>query len=287
MLMAMTAQRIGLLVIMIAALARPTLAQRVDSTRGHAGIFEKMYHGAVESIAWYDVPLAAADLAELALVPPNTPGKPVKFPPTALDRNIEPHIGVHGSQTIIGRMGETGFAGLFGIRILVNIGSDLAGANITSEDYHRTFWFYKSLVYTLSLTEFAKVLVERERPDRSDNQSFFSGHSSLSFCAASYLSLELGDWYDQWETTARDESLRTALKIGSDVVLYGGATYVAYSRLHDEKHYFSDVVVGAAVGTVIGNLMYRWHRSTILSEHADLSFFIVNRVPTVTVALGF
>jgi membrane-associated phospholipid phosphatase len=33
---------------------------------------------------------------------------------------------------------------------------------------------------------------------------------------------------------------------------YAVATYVATSRLHDDQHWLSDVVFGAAVGTVAG-----------------------------------
>ncbi len=281
----MSIRQNSLLAFIIISVVRPSFAQQTDSTGEKQGIVRKIYGGAVESIAWYDVPIAAADLATLAIVPANATGKPIKFPPTAFDRDLEPHVAVRGSQTIFGKMGDAGLAGLFGIRILVNVGSDLAGGNVTTEDYHRTFWFYKSLVYTFSLTEVAKILVERERPDGSDNQSFFSGHSSASFCAASYLSLELSDWYDRWEVTRSDESLRSTLKISSDIALYAGATYIAYSRLHDEKHYFSDVVVGAAIGTLMGNLMYRWHWSSDGTSRLDVSFFVVHKTPMVYCSL--
>jgi membrane-associated phospholipid phosphatase len=280
----MTIRHNSLFVLVLLSVTGSSFAQQVDSTQKDEGIVRKIYQGAAESIAWYDVPIAAVDVAELAFVPPNATGKPIKFPPTRFDRDFASHVGVRGSQTIIGRMGD---AGLFGIRILVNVGSDLAGGNVTSEDYHRTFWFYKSLVYTYSLTELAKDLVERERPDQSDNQSFFSGHSSASFCAASYLSLELGDWYDRWEVTRSDETLRSALRIGSDVALYAGATYVAYSRLHDEKHYFTDVAVGALVGTVVGTVMYHWHWKTSMLSYQDVSFAVVNKTPTVFYTLRF
>ncbi len=285
MLEEMTIRQNRFLLFLIFSAVVPSFAQQADSTGRKEGIVRKMYEGAVESIAWYDAPIAAADLAALASVPANAAGKPIKYPPTAFDRDLEPHVTVQGSQTIIGRMGDAGLAGLFGIRILVNVGSDLAGGNITSEDYHRTFWFYKSLVYTYSLTELAKDLVERERPDGSDNQSFFSGHSSASFCAASYLSLELSDWYDRWEVTRNDNGLRSTLSIGTDIALYAGATYIAYSRLQDEKHYFSDVVVGAAIGTVMGNLMYRWHWSGDGPSPVNVSFFVLHKTPMVYCSL--
>jgi membrane-associated phospholipid phosphatase len=38
--------------------------------------------------------------------------------------------------------------------------------------------------------------------------------------------------------------------------LYGWAGYVGFSRIHDKKHYLSDVIVGAASGTLISYLVY-------------------------------
>ena len=42
---------------------------------------------------------------------------------------------------------------------------------------------------------------------------------------------------------------------------YGLASYVAASRLHDNVHYLSDVVFGAAVGTIAGRTVTRHGRS--------------------------
>ncbi len=262
-------------------------AQPVDSTGRNEGIVRKIYTGAVRSIAWYDYPIAAADVAELLFVPTTATNKPITFPPTQLDTDLQPHVGVHGSQTLIGKAGDAGLVGFFGIRLLVNIGADLSGGDVTSEDYHRTFWFYKSLVYTYSITALAKDRVYRVRPDGSDGQSFFSGHSSGAFCAASYLSRELDDWYDRWEPTRKDDALRSTLRVGTGLVLYGGAAYVAYSRLHDQKHYFTDVAVGAAVGTIVGNLMYHWHCSSDGSSRTNVSIFIVRDTPTLSCTFRF
>lgn len=264
-----------------------SVAQTTDSTQRKEGIVQKMYAGGVKTLAWYDIPIATADLAELLFVPPNSTGKPIKFPPANFDREFQPHVGVHGSQTIVGQVGEAGAAAFLGIRLLVNIGSDLAGGNVTSEDYHRTFSFYKSIVYTYSLTMLTKNLVYRMRPDGSDSQSFFSGHSSTAFCTASYLSLELNDWYDRWETARPNDALRSMLKIGSGIALYAGATYVAYTRMHDEKHFVSDVAVGAAVGTIVGTWMYHRHWSSNSADNENISFFIVNKTPTVFFLIRF
>jgi len=39
---------------------------------------------------------------------------------------------------------------------------------------------------------------------------------------------------------------------------YAVASYVAMSRLHDNRHYASDVIFGAALGVVIGRSV-TWH----------------------------
>ena len=287
MFLGMAMARNVLVSILIFFCAKSSFAQEPDSTLLQAGIAQKMYWGAVKSLAWYDIPIATVDLAELAFVSSTATNKPIKFPPTDFDKKFQAHLGVHGSHTIVGQVNEAGAAAFLGIRLLVNVGADLAGGNVTREDYHRTFWFYKSIVYTYSLTLLTKDIVYRLRPDGSDGQSFFSGHSSTAFCTASYLSLELNDWFNRWEKTRADDGLRSTLKIGSTVALYAGATYVAYSRMHDEKHYFSDVAVGATVGTVVGMWMYHWHWSGDRSYGEDLSFFVVHRTPTVLVTVRF
>lgn len=262
-------------------------AQATDSIHRKEGIIQRMYAGGITTLDWYDLPIATADLSELLFVKANSTNKLIKFPPTRLDQNFQPHVGVHGSETIVGQVGEAGAAAFLGIRLLVNIGSDLAGGDVTSTDYHRTFWFYKSIIYTYSLTMLTKNLVYRMRPDGSDSESFFSGHSSTAFCTASYLSLETSDWYDRWETTRSNDALRSTLKIGSGIALYAGATYVAYARMHDEKHYLSDVVVGAVVGTIVGSWMYYRRWSSGDSGNENVSFLVVDKTPTIFFTMKF
>ena len=77
-----------------------------------------------------------------------------------------------------------------------------------------------------------KFATQRERPDNSDNHSFPSGHAAVTFAGATVLERHLG-----WRRSA---------------LAYAVATYVAASRLHDNRHYLSDVAFGAAVGTIAG-----------------------------------
>ena len=100
------------------------------------------------------------------------------------------------------------------------------------------------------LTEIIKYSVRRERPDHSDNLSFSSGHAATTFATATVIERHLG-----WKLTG---------------VGYAIATYVATSRLHDNVHYLSDVVFGAAVGTISGRTVTRHGRN----------YWTFNPVPT-------
>ena len=90
----------------------------------------------------------------------------------------------------------------------------------------------RAQILTESLVEPLKFGVGRERPDHSNHQSFPSGHAAVTFAGAMVLERHLG-----WKKSA---------------LAYLVASYVATSRLHDNVHYLSDVVFGAAVGTIAG-----------------------------------
>jgi len=93
------------------------------------------------------------------------------------------------------------------------------------------------------IVEGAKQIGRRDRPLRLDGTkqlgfSFPSGHAATTFAAATVLQQHLG------------------YKAG--VPTYLIASYVAASRLHDNRHFASDVVFGAATGIVIGRSV-TWH----------------------------
>jgi hypothetical protein len=85
---------------------------------------------------------------------------------------------------------------------------------------------------TEMLVEPIKFAARRERPDGSNRLSFPSGHAAITFAAAAVIERHLG-----WKRS---------------LLAYAVAGYVATSRLHDDRHYLSDVVFGAAVGTIAG-----------------------------------
>jgi len=126
----------------------------------------------------------------------------------------------------------------------------------------------ESALFAFVASGVAKVAVGRERPDRSgdndnsfhpftfddENQSFPSFHTGLAFSTAAVL---------------QDSDLPTAAKVAA----YGLAGLTAWSRLHDDEHWFSDTVAGGLLGYAIG----RWtvHRKGLASATGYL-------VPQVT-----
>ena len=79
-------------------------------------------------------------------------------------------------------------------------------------------------------------------------RSFPSGHSLAGFAAASAVTAEAGRWWPQGEWLV-------------GIVMYGGAAGIATSRMYHNKHWASDVLVGAAIGTFAGRKVVRWHHS--------------------------
>ncbi|MEO7192140.1 MAG: phosphatase PAP2 family protein [Vicinamibacterales bacterium] len=106
----------------------------------------------------------------------------------------------------------------------------------------------RALVVDEVLTQIIKRSVGRERPDGSDHKSFPSGHASSTFAFATALERHL-----RWKYA---------------VPAYLLSSYVAMSRLHENRHFLSDVVSGAAVGIISGRTATRHKRD-------DYSLFVV------------
>jgi membrane-associated phospholipid phosphatase len=98
----------------------------------------------------------------------------------------------------------------------------------------------QSLLVSEALVQTLKYATQRERPDGSDKHSFPSGHAADTFAFATALERHLG-----WKGA---------------VPAYIFSSYVAISRLPDNKHWLSDAVFGASVGIIAGRTVTRHGR---------------------------
>ena len=79
-------------------------------------------------------------------------------------------------------------------------------------------------------------------------KSFPSGHSTAAFSAAAAVVAETHEWWPKstWYVAP---------------VMYGGATMVALSRIYNDQHWASDVMMGAAIGTFAGLKTVRFNHT--------------------------
>ncbi len=139
------------------------------------------------------------------------------YPDTALDRLPEPGEIGGGTPVQLGAaVGTLAVGRLARLDTVSKLGSALVRAQVVN-----------GVVSTAM-----KFGVRRERPDGSDRRSFPSGHTSGSFATATILRRELG-----W-------------KMGAPAFAFAGL--VGASRLSENRHHLSDVVLGAALGIAAG-----------------------------------
>ncbi len=102
--------------------------------------------------------------------------------------------------------------------------------------------------YNTSLTPEQRL--EIAGPDgHSVNLSFISGHTSMAFAAATFLSTVYGDMHGA--TTTSKIVWSASLSV---------AALAGYARVKGGMHFPTDVVVGGAVGVAIGYLVPALHR---------------------------
>lgn len=86
----------------------------------------------------------------------------------------------------------------------------------------------ESLAVTTVVTVGLKLAIDKTRPNGEGSDSFPSGHTSATFSAATFLQKRYGARYG--------------------IPAYAAATFVGFSRLYADKHFFEDVAAGAAIG---------------------------------------
>lgn len=125
-----------------------------------------------------------------------------------------------------------------------------------------------------------KVVIGRARPytgkskntfhmftGKSGFHSFPSGHAASAFAVA---------------TTIADETD----EIFVDILTYSLATSVALSRVHDNKHWFSDVFVGSAIGYFVAKKIGALNRNS-KSAKLRVGFSLYGGQQAITFSLCF
>ena len=136
------------------------------------------------------------------------------------------------------------YAGATEVQIAASLITYTVGrANHEPRVQHLGMDLLEAQILAEGIVEATKVIVRRKRPVFPDGSStagysFPSGHATVTFASATVLQQHLG-----WRAA---------------VPTYLLATYVATSRLHDNRHFLSDVVFGSATGIVIGRSV-TWH----------------------------
>ena len=91
------------------------------------------------------------------------------------------------------------------------------------------------------ITRGLKFAAGRRRPSGGP-ESLPSGHASASFTSAAVLDSHFGP------------------KVG--IPAYAVAGFIGWTRVRDNAHWLTDVIVGGAIGTLVGHTVARGHRQT-------------------------
>lgn len=105
---------------------------------------------------------------------------------------------------------------------------DRSKGTAADETSRRLKFAFTSLVTVGAATGLLKVAVGRERPNQASRTSFPSGHTSAAFSVA--------------------EVIRTLYGPRASRSFYLAAIITGISRIHDNKHYPSDVIAAAGLG---------------------------------------
>jgi membrane-associated phospholipid phosphatase len=194
--------------------------------------------------------LIAAAVGAAATHPADSPTTRTLAGNDALHEPLEPGAVVGSTPFALGTAIATyGIGRAANNRRVARLGADLIQAQLMAE----------------TLAFGVKQAVRRARPEGS-GFSFPSGHTTVTFASADVLRRTFG-----W-------------KIG--VPAYAVASYVAASRIQSRHHYLSDVVFGAALGTIAGRTVTvsRSQRLAIIpvasADRAVIAFSLQPRATT-------
>jgi len=133
-------------------------------------------------------------------------------------------------------------------------GLNLSGVKGNNGILDQTSLYFLSFSIMGLSTAGVKRIVDRPRPDGSNNYSFPSGHTASAFASAEFLSQEYQNTFP-WIGYAG----------------YSVAAATGILRMYNNRHWFSDVVAGAGFGiasTKIAYLIYPHLKKLILGKQS-------------------
>jgi membrane-associated phospholipid phosphatase len=143
---------------------------------------------------------------------------------------------------------EIGTTQRVGDIILIALPVATVGTSLLIGDNKGAWQFTKGLLLTEAVTYGLKLSVNKQRPDKSNDNSFPSGHTSTVFHSAGYVHRRYGFKYS--------------------IPAYALAGFTAASRIDSKKHDVLDVLAGAAIG-LGSNLLFT---TKYQQEHMQLTF---------------
>jgi membrane-associated phospholipid phosphatase len=132
--------------------------------------------------------------------------------------------------------------------LLIALPSGVLATTLIMGDTKGSWQFAKGLILTEAVTYGLKITVNKPRPDRSDENSFPSGHTSTVFHSASFIHRRYGVTYS--------------------IPVYALAGFTAITRIYGEKHDGLDILAGALIG--IGSTYL--FTTPYQQEHMELTF---------------
>ena len=135
-----------------------------------------------------------------------------------------------------------------GDALLLVIPAATIGTTLVLGDKKGTWQFTKGFLVNGAVSFGLKSIIDKQRPNMENDNSFPSAHTSIAFQSASFIQKRYG-----W-------------KYGIPAYVLAG--YTGYTRLDADKHDIVDVLVGAAIGigsTYIFTTPYQ-------QEHMELTY---------------
>jgi membrane-associated phospholipid phosphatase len=207
--------------------------------------------------------------------------------PLPLEHSIQKFLGGEfrsGKSNFLDKKNGGEYTPIAGIVFLAAVDLSWSRGNKQKILLQDLFLFTSGLVTTKGITNITKGLFRRERPyvylnnestnnggssyHSSNYQSFFSGHTSTAFYSMTYLNLRIRSIMRDRMTSDEFNKYHWL----PPVVLYGWSSFAGWSRMHAYKHYLSDVIAGAFVGYIIGDLFYSFGQKNH-NQNISISMF--------------